>query len=185
MFIRLAPPPNDIPRQDLLAEIHRALGVSASKRAGRGGEHLGHELLLRAMGLLEARAMPVGGGLVRGVSGGQRRRVTTVGGLLAVLVRGRFWFAGGGFGSREVLVRGGLPRLASSLWGARSATWAEGFAAFRQQSSPGGFRCVGAPLRAAFCGAGNKASSAACHWLHPLPPRPAPHPPRFAQSPLL
>jgi len=38
----------------------------------------GTELLLRAMGLLECRHTPVGSPMVRGVSGGQRKRVTTV-----------------------------------------------------------------------------------------------------------
>ena len=36
------------------------------------------ELVLRVMGLLECRATPVGSTMVRGVSGGQRKRVTTV-----------------------------------------------------------------------------------------------------------
>jgi hypothetical protein len=36
------------------------------------------KIVLRAMGLLECRATPVGSAMVRGVSGGQRKRVTTV-----------------------------------------------------------------------------------------------------------
>jgi hypothetical protein len=37
-----------------------------------------NELLLRVMGLTECRGTPVGSAMVRGVSGGQRKRVTTV-----------------------------------------------------------------------------------------------------------
>jgi hypothetical protein len=36
------------------------------------------EILLRAMGLLECRGTPVGNAMVRGISGGQRKRVTAV-----------------------------------------------------------------------------------------------------------
>ena len=62
--------------QALLDELHRALVVVGARPHSRA---FLVELVLRVLGLLECRATPVGGGPgVRGVSGGQRKRVTTV-----------------------------------------------------------------------------------------------------------
>jgi hypothetical protein len=72
---RPSPSPPPCAPQDLLAELNHALGIAGGGKPGAFSQ----EILLRAMGLLECRGTPVGGAMARGISGGQRKRVTTVG----------------------------------------------------------------------------------------------------------